>query len=396
MIPPHGSPEIALSFRVLTVCLAVFLPLGLAAQDSLPPLGRDSAFGPIGVIPDSLPRIIRKIRLVQSDVFDSADAKKWFGKIGNGLHVMTRPGIVESEILFKVGEPYDSAKAAEMARNLRSRGLFRKVQIDTVTGDSGVILHVITKDGWTTQIDLRFRSAGKQTDWQVALIERNLLGTGTRFATRYRHTPDRNSLNFQFLQPRLVARRVSLGLRYEDRSDGARGPGGHRAPLLLATPTSNGLTTLLDIRNERVLQFRDGVGDPADSLRRRFVLGRLEAATRSGPGTRGYLRVGVTGQIRRDDLRPLALPDHRAERDRGVRAVHRMAPRQLRRDQRLCPRSGQDEDVDLSTFARIGLFAAPEFLGYDPRTASAGWPRSGSAPSWPGAASPGSTAGPTG
>lgn len=359
---------------MLTVCLVALAPLGLTAQDSLPPaardsafkpvgeapLGRDSAFGPVGM-PDTLRRIV-KIRILQSDVFDSADAHKWFGKIGNGLHVMTRPGIIESELLFKVGEPYDSVKAAEMARNLRTRGLFRKVVVDTVTADSGVVLQVITKDGWTTQVDVRFRSAGKQTDWQLALIERNLLGTGTRFATRYRHTPDRNSLNFQFLQPRLIAKRVSLGLRYEDRSDGARGQVAIERPFF-SLSDRNGITTLLDIRNERVLRFRDGVGDPADSLRRRFVLGRVEAGHALYASSKGYLRVGVTGQVRRDDF----VPWPTRTTTRSVTAA--LGPfLEWRRTNFAVTsgfaRVGQDEDVDLSTFARVQLFAAPELFGY--------------------------------
>ncbi len=363
MIPRHDAPEIALKHRSLVAWLALCLPLGLAAQDSVPPLGRDSAFGPIGTLPDSQPRIIERIRVHRADVFDGSDAKKWYGKIGNGLHIMTRPGIVDQELLFKVGEPYDSAKAAEMARNLRARGLFRQVQVDTVTGDSGVVLDVTTKDGWTTQLDVRFRSAGRQTDWQLALIERNLLGTGTRFATRYRDAPDRNTLNFQFLQPRLVARRVSLGLRYEDRTDGARGQVAVERPFF-SYSDRYGLTTLLDIRNERVLQFRDGVGDPADSLRRRFVLGRLEAAHALSAGTRGYFRIGLTAQVRRDDFAPWPTPttSQRVTAAFGPFIEWRRANFAVTRG---FARVGQDEDVDLSTFARLQLVSTPEFLGYD-------------------------------
>src|SRR5690606_18278372 len=94
MIPRHGSPENTLSLRMMTVCLAAMLPLQLAAQDSLPPAApRDSAFGPIATVPESLPpRIIEKIRIIQSDVFDSAEAKNVLTRLANSLHVMTRPG----------------------------------------------------------------------------------------------------------------------------------------------------------------------------------------------------------------------------------------------------------------------------------------------------------------
>jgi hypothetical protein len=85
------------------------------------------------------------------------------------------------------------------------------VSVDSVTTDSGLVMLVQTKDGWSTQADARFRSTGGQTDWQIMLAERNLIGSASRFTVRYRHTPDRSLVNFNFLQPRLVAKQVSLG-----------------------------------------------------------------------------------------------------------------------------------------------------------------------------------------
>jgi len=351
----------------------------LSAQDPTPPrrdsafvrvqprdslTRRDSAF--VRVQPrdqDSLGRpIIRFIEVHRSDIFAEDEAKGWLTRLVNGLHVTTIPGVVSREILFQPGDAYDSLTAAETLRNLRTTGLFRKVQLDTVSTDSGFVLKVLTQDGWSTQLDARFRSAGNQTDWMAGLVERNLIGTGTRFATRYRHTPDRSLINFQFLQPRLIARRVSLGLRYEDRSDGARGQVAIERPFF-SLSDRNGVTTLLDIRNERVLRFRDGVGDPADSLRRRFVLGRVEAGHALYASSKGYLRVGVTGQVRRDDF----VPWPTRTTSRSVTAAFGPFLEWRRANFAVTSgfaRVGQDEDVDLSTFARVQLFAAPEQLGY--------------------------------
>ena len=225
------------TLHLLILLALLVLPAALSAQDSLVQVPRrDSAFGPIGVMPDvdSVGRpIIRYIVVARSDVFDSTEVKSWLPRLVNGLHITTAEYVIRRELLLKVGEPYDSLSAAETLRNLRTLGIFRKVVLDTITTDSGMVLRVGSRDGWTTQLDIRFRSAGNQTDWQVALNERNLLGTATRFSTKYRHTPDRNQLSFQFLQPRLVARTVSLGLRYENRSDGGTRLGGDRAALLL-------------------------------------------------------------------------------------------------------------------------------------------------------------------
>jgi hypothetical protein len=356
-------------------------PVVLAAQDSIP-ARRDSAF--IRVQPrdtaearrdsafvrvqprdvDSLGRpIIRHIEVHRSDIFTEEEAKGWLARLVNGLHFTTLPRVVSREILFKEGEPYDSLKAAETARNLRTLGIFRRVQLDTVTTDSGFVLKVFTQDGWTTQADLRFRSAGSQTDWQVALIERNLIGTGTRFATRYRDTPDRSLINFQFLQPRLVKRSVSLGLRYEDRSDGVRGQVAIERPFFSLSDKA-GVYTLFDIRNERVLRFRDGVSDPSDSLRRRFVIGRVDAGYALRRSSRGYLRVGFTAQLRRDDY--AIWPSNTTER--SVTAA--VGPfLEWRRANFVVARGftrfGRDEDVDVSNLFRVQAVAAPEVFGYD-------------------------------
>src|SRR5690606_3523243 len=163
-------------------------------------------------------------------------------------------------------------------------------------------------------------------------------------------TPDRNTINFQFLQPRLVARTVSLGLRYEDRTDGARGQVAIERPFF-ALSDRYGITTLLDIRNERVLRFRAGVGDPADSLRRRFVLGRVEGAHAIRAGTKGYLRLGMLAQVRRDDY--AAWPTKTTTR--SVTGAFGPFVEWRRANFAVTSgfaRVGQDEDVDLSTFAR--------------------------------------------
>ncbi len=327
-------------------------------------IGRDSAGRPIAAIPESLPpRRIERIEIIRADVFDSSEAHSFVPNLVNGLHIMTHEGIITREILFKVGDVYDSSDVAETARNLRRVGVFRKVAVDSITGDSGVIMRITAKDGWSTALDLRFRLTGKQADWQVALNERNLLGTATRFSTKYRKTPDRTSVLFSFLQPRLLARTVSLGLRYEDRSDGSRQQVAIERPFFTLSDKA-GISTLLDVRNERVLQFFDGINSAGDSLRRRYFLGRVEGAKSLYANRRGYLHLGLTAQVRRDDYAawPNPTATRRVTGSVGPFIEWRRANFAIARG---FAKQGQDEDVDLSNFVRLGLSAAPQFLGYD-------------------------------
>ncbi len=353
-------------------CLALLpvllgLPGALLAQDSLvtdsgvPRQRMDSAFGPIGVIPDTVP-LIRHVELRRSDVFDSAEARKWYARLVNGLHIMSRPSVIERELLLGPGDPWDSARAAETARNLRRLGVFRQVSVDSATTDSGLVMLVTAKDGWSTQADLRFRSTGGQTDWQAALIERNLLGTATRLVGRYRHTPDRNLWNAQFVQPRLFARSLSLALRYEKRTDGNRSQVVLERPFF-ALSDRFGISTAFEYRNERVFRFFDGFEEAGDSLRRRYVLGSVEAARALSASPRGYLRVGVVGQVRRDDFAPWPAQPAASSvtGSAGVFIEWKNANFALSRG---FLKLGQDEDVDLSRFVRLQLNTAPEFLGY--------------------------------
>ena len=355
-------------------------PVLLSAQDPTPPrrdsafvrvqprdslTRRDSAF--VRVQPrdqDSLGRpIIRHIEVHRSDIFAEDEAKGWLPRLVNGLHVTTIPSVVSREILFQPGDAYDSLTAAETLRNLRTTGLFRKVQLDTVTTDSGFTVKVRTQDGWSTQLDARFRSAGNQTDWMAGLVERNLIGTGTRFATRYRHTPDRSLINFQFLQPRLIKRSVLLGLRYENRSDGERGSVAIERPFFSLNDRA-GVYTLFDIRDERVLRFRDGNSDASDSLRRRFVHGRVDLAYALDHSRTGYKRLGLMAQVRRDDYAVWnAQPA-------GQSVTAAIGPYfEWRRANYVVARGftrfGRDEDVDVSNLLRVQVLAAPSFLGYD-------------------------------
>jgi hypothetical protein len=380
MIPPHPVSESVLTVRRLTIALALAFPSVLAAQDSIPPADStqfeapadstqfeaptDSLAPAVDVERDSLGRpIIRFVEVRRSDIFDSTEARSWLPRLVNGLHVMTLPGIISRELLLKVGDPYDSAQVAETARNLRTLGIFRKVTIDSATTDSGFVLKVFAQDGWTTQADLRFRSAGSQTDYQISLIERNLIGTATRFAIRYRHTPDRDIFAFQFLQPRLLVRTVSLGLRYESRSDGTRAAIAVDRPFFSLSDRA-GVQTLFDIRNERVLQFRSGLADPSDSLRRKFVIGRVVAAKALRASSQGYVRVGLSAQVRREDytIWPVRPANQTVTANVGPFIEWRRANFVVTRG---FARQGREEDVDLSNLARLEVLAAPEFLGYD-------------------------------
>jgi hypothetical protein len=309
-------------------------------------------------------RVLRAIEIHRQEVFDSAEARRnWLARAANNVHVRTRLHTIERELLIRAGEPYDTLLAFETVQNLRGLGIFRQVRLDTVQTDSGLVVRITARDAWTTRADARFRSTGQQADWQVSFFEDNLLGAGTRIGARYRKTPDRTLTTIQLAQRRLIADRIGVDLRYETRSDG------ERQRVIVSQPFFSvksrfGFELQAERLDERVLRFREGQPEPADTLWRRYRLGRMDvsAAVRATSG--GYFRVGLTALVRRDDYADLEAGPFGDDviGTGGPFAEWRRAD--FRTTRRFLGLGRDEETLDLSTTVRTGLLLAPEAFGY--------------------------------
>lgn len=306
--------------------------------------------------------MIRAVSIQRNDVFDPAESTSWFTRLANRLHLTTREGVVRRELLLEAGEPYDSARAAETARNLRSLRVFRQVRVDSVHTDSGVVVNVITHDGWSTRPDFRFKSTGGETEYTFAFIEDNLLGTATQASIKYRKTPDRSSTSFGFLQPRFIAKSFRLGLEYQDKTDGRRFELLAGRPFYSIASRSSFLVRAAD-REERVLRFFEGERVASDTMRRDLQVVRVDGGIALRASSRGYLRLGLVGQVKSDGFGPEGGPVP----TENTAAIGPYL--EWRRARFIVARGfvgfGREEDVDVSTAVRIGALAAPESFGYD-------------------------------
>ncbi len=340
-------------FGLFLPLLVVGLSLPLSAQSP-----SDSA-----PVSDSTSAVLRGVELERRDIFDP-DERGWIARVGNALHMETRPSTIRRELLFHQGELYDSARAAESERNLRALGIFRRVHIDTVRTDSGLVARVLTKDGWSTQIDYRFRSAGGQVEFTIGLIENNLFGTASSAAVRYRKTTDRSSVALAFRRPRLFAGRIGLGAQYEDRSDGRLAALVVEQPFFSLT-SQHAFSVSAEDHDERVLRFFDGQRVARDTLSRRYTIARGAAAWSLSASERGFLRIGVQGQVRRDDF----LPENSVAPFPGT-MTGAVGPYLVwNRASFLVARGyagfAREEDVDLGATVRFGIMAAPKAFGYE-------------------------------
>ena len=342
-------------FRRFLPLLVLVLPLRLAGQAPVDSAGP----GPAASTGDTL----RAVELDRRDIFDP-DERGWVARVGNALHIQTRAATIRRELLFHPGEPFDSARVAESERNLRALGVFRRVRIDSVRTDSGLIARVLTKDGWSTKADWRFRSTGGEVAFTIGLVEDNLLGTASSAAVRYRKTPDRSSVTLAFRRPRLFAGAVGLTAAYEDRSDG------RLYGLALEQPfyslnSRRGFRLETEDRDERVLRFFDGSNHARDTLTHRFSLVRGSAAWALRASSDGYLRLGIQGQVRREDFRTEGLSGAFPSTVTGAVGPYLTWSRANFLVTHGVAGFAREEDVDLGLTVRVGAYVAPKAFGYE-------------------------------
>ncbi len=329
-----------------------------------------AAAAALGVLPSAAlvgqaaPRIDR-VEINRSSVFDAEEASFFLLRAVNALHITTREYVVRRELLLGAGDPWDSARVAESARNLRRLGVFSRVSIDSVRRDSGLVMRVETRDGWSTRPDFRFRSTGGELDYTLALIEDNLLGTASQASVLYRSNPDRTTTVLGFRQPRLVAGRIGLNARWDHRSDGERVAAIVNQPFFrLESRNAWGLTA--ESRDERILRFDRGIATPVDSVFRRATLLRGELAHAFRAGTDGYLRAGITAQVGRDNIVAGGPFTPQTGMARTSGAVGGWLEWRRARFETVTGYNsqGRAEDIDVSDVVRLGAWLAPGGWGY--------------------------------
>ena len=309
------------------------------------------------------PRVVSSVQIQRENVFDQSELTSWYTKAMNALHIVTRERVIARELLVREGEPYDSAMAAESARNLRNLGIFREVHVDSVRTDSGLAVQVTTHDSWTTQPYASFKTVGTEVTWGLGLTEKNLFGLQIHASVKYTSDPDRNTTELTTKLPRLFKDRLGIAASWELMSDGERARVVFDAPFQSLSGKQQFRT---DVRyaDESTLRFFNGEEEASDTLR--HEMGKMTLTFGRAPVASpiGYLRIGTTFQARREDYTQLGVDpenaSHYAEIELNVE-TSRPEYAVIRGYGNLV----SPEDVDLSTTLRAGLWLAPAGLGYE-------------------------------
>ncbi len=313
-------------------------------------------------------QVIDTVIVITENVFGVEEARRnTLFRIANAVRFTTNARVVRRELLFRAGEPYDSATVAESERNLRALGIFRDVVIDSSTTDGRLAVTVRTGDGWSTQFNLNGRFTGGTFTWAVALAERNFLGTATVVDLSYRQEVDRTATRLGTRFRRVFGSRIAATGFYENLSDGRRGGWAIGSPFR-AFGDRRSLQVIGERADQRILQFRTRSAVDQDTIayQRRAFVNRVDGAVAPVAMTSHYVRVGLSALIKREEFllqrdTGLAIPDT-VTATVGVFAEYRQANFKV-----VTHYNGfaQEEDLDLSTLVRVTGWIAPSAFGYE-------------------------------
>ncbi len=212
-------------------CLATAIFVGLAVMPAraqqAPPAAADCSHRLEDrqcTPPAATPPTVRKIHVVTQNIFDPAkpgEDKPLF-RLANRFHIVTRPEVIERQVLLKPGDAYSPEEAAESERILRKNRYLYDAQIRPVpVGDGQVDLNVVTRDVWTLQGGVGFRRSGGANTVHFEVQDVNFLGAGKGISLSHQSTVDRTTNLVSYDDPNLLGTHGRLDLAYGDNSDGS-------------------------------------------------------------------------------------------------------------------------------------------------------------------------------
>jgi Omp85 superfamily domain len=150
---------------------------------------------PAGTELEAAGAVIGEIRIEAGDIFDPSipSEDKWLYRTANKLHINTRVPVIETQLLFKTGDPYVQRTIDETERILRANDYLYDAWIRPVSYDGKtVVLQVRTRDTWTLNPGINFSRQGGANTSSIELEEKNLLfhSTWTRLGLVYSDADD--------------------------------------------------------------------------------------------------------------------------------------------------------------------------------------------------------------
>lgn len=202
--------------------------------------------------------IIGNIRVNTEDIFDLDDPKEnnALFRLANGLNIITRPGVISRQLLFKSGEPVSVRLIEETERLLRGQSYIQDVSIRPIGYSDGIVdIEVKTRDSWTLEPSFSFSREGGKNSTGLSLSESNLLGTGISIGIENKSDVDRTGTIFDISHPNAFDGHTEIGYQHANFEDGLRQSAALIHPFYaLDTRWSAGITAQQDDAIESIYQ----------------------------------------------------------------------------------------------------------------------------------------------
>ncbi|MCY4574087.1 MAG: BamA/TamA family outer membrane protein [Gemmatimonadetes bacterium] len=128
--------------------------------------------------------------------------------VANRVHIRTRKGLIESELLFRAGDCFDQLLLDESERSLRSLSFLAEADIRHAPASDGRMdVFVTTRDDWTLKLDVRPELDQGLRFAYLGGAEENFLGTGTLLGVYVRDQVEQRDVGVHLRNPRLARTR---------------------------------------------------------------------------------------------------------------------------------------------------------------------------------------------
>ncbi len=166
---------------------------------------------------------IGSITVCDLPIFDDSvqGEQKALYRLADRAHIDTRVAVIESQLLFKPGDPFSRRRLDETERNLRQLRFIREPEIRVVGYRDGLVdVEVVAHEVWTTSPGISLNRSGGENSTSVQLEELNLFGFGKQLAFDYSDDVDRSSYTIRWRDPAVFGSRWRSELALQDSDDG--------------------------------------------------------------------------------------------------------------------------------------------------------------------------------
>ncbi len=142
-------------------------------------------------------------------------------RFANQLHVDTRDGVIESQLLFRTGDRVSRRLFAETERNLRDRRYLREPSVRAVACRDGIAdVEVTVREVWTTNPGVSFERSGGANAAGIKLQELNLFGLGKQLTFELSKDVDRSFYTLHWRDPNVRRSRWVTDVALRESDDG--------------------------------------------------------------------------------------------------------------------------------------------------------------------------------